>query len=117
MRRTIKAEFETLDFAEKAAIELNKRIPSIKGIHVYPLNPESVMINNESHEKHFTLLPTAIASMNYITALVETDYNFEDIEEDKKRQTSFVEFACDNISVHDAEQILLQMGGSPVIPS
>ncbi len=117
MKRIIKSEFETLDFAEKAAIELNKKIPSIKGIHVYPMNPESVMITDEPHEMHFTLLPTAVTSMNYITALVETEYNFEDIEESKKRKTSFVEFACDANVSRDAEQILLQMGGSPVIPS
>lgn len=116
MKKRIKSEFETIDMAEKAAIALNKKLPFIKKIHVYPLNPESVNIT-EHHEKHFTLLPTAVTSMNYITALVETDYNFEDIPEEKQRQTSFVEFNCDEQYIYAAEQVLIQMGGSSITAS
>ncbi|MGN0631108.1 MAG: hypothetical protein ACI4JN_07260 [Ruminococcus sp.] len=114
MKQTIKAEFDTLDSAERAAVAISRNIPSARGIHVYPENPESVQLTIP-HEKRYTLLPTAIASMNYITALVETDYNFEDISEEKKRQTSFAEFSCDSKNVRSAQQIILQMGGTPEI--
>ena len=114
MKQTIKAEFDTLDSAERAAVAISRNIPSAKGIHVYPVNPESVQITIP-HEKRYTLLPTAISSMNYITALMETDYNFEDISEEKKRQTSYAEFSCDSKNVRNAEQIILQMGGTPGI--
>lgn len=116
MKKLIKSEFETLDMAEKAAIAVNKKLPFIKKIHVYPLNPESVDIT-ENHEKRFTLLPTAVTSMNYITALVETDYNFEDIPEEKQRQTSFVEFTCDEQYINAVEHVLIQMGGSSITAS
>lgn len=55
--------------------------------------------------------------MNYITALVETDYNFEDIPEEKQRQTSFVEFTCDEQYIYAVEHILIQMGGSSITAS
>lgn len=111
MKQIIKAEFDTLDSAEHAAVAISKNIPSARGIHIYPKNPESVQLTIP-HEKRYTLLPTAVASMNYITALVETDYNFEDISEEKKCQTSYAEFSCDSKNMHNAEQIILQMGGS-----
>lgn len=110
MKQTIKAEFETLDSAERAAVAISKNISSARGTHVYPKNPESVQLTIP-HEKRYTLLPTAVASMNYITALVETDYNFEDMNEEKQRQTSYAEFSCDSKDYHNAEQIILQMGG------
>lgn len=116
MKKFIKAEFENIDMAEKAAIAVNKKMPFIKGIHIYPLHPESVQLT-QSHAERFTLLPTAVASMNYITALVETDYNFEDISEESQRQTSFVEFTCDDNVSFEAEQILIQMGGSTSVTS
>lgn len=112
MKQTVIAEFETLDSAERAAVAISRNVPSAKGIHVFPENPESVQLTIP-HEKRYTLLPTAIASMNYITALVETEYNFEDMREDKKRQRSYAEFSCDIKNIHSAEQIILQMGGIP----
>lgn len=116
MNKFIKAEFETFDDAEKAAISLNKQLHIIDRIHVYPKYPESIQLTIP-HEKRFTLLPTAVTSMNYFTLLVETEYNFENISEERKRQTSFIEFECDDSAASEAEKLLIGMGASFVSPS
>lgn len=116
MNKFIKAKFDTFDDAEKAALSLNKHLNITDKIHVYPKYPESVQLTIP-HEKRFTLLPTAVTSMNYYTLLVETEYNFENISEERKRQTSFIEFECDDSSVSDAEKLLIGMGASFVYPS
>ncbi|MBQ8725013.1 MAG: hypothetical protein IJY74_05000 [Oscillospiraceae bacterium] len=116
MRRKINAEFDTFDLAENAAYAVRRSSKGAKIQFIRPDHPESIRLSR-SLRKRFTLLPTAIASMNYITALTETDYNYEDLNEVQKRQTSTIQLICDEGAAHAAEAIIIQKGGTILPPS
>lgn len=116
MRETIQAEFENLDSAEAAAHAIKKQIHDAKITAVYPEHPESIRLTRP-HSRRFTLLPTAVLSQNYITALIETEYGFEDLNEIQKRQTSMVQLVCDSESVPAAHRTLTGHGGTIRLPS
>ncbi len=116
MRRKITAEFDTFDAAEKAALEIRRKFSDTKILSVRPLHPESIRLTHR-HKKRFTLLPTAVTSMNYITALVETDYNYEDMNEVQKRQTSSAVLLCSERNRDAAEKIVIGKGGKIILPS
>ncbi|MBQ8514824.1 MAG: hypothetical protein IJ496_05445 [Ruminococcus sp.] len=116
MKETIQAEFENLDSAEAAARAIKKQIHDAKIMAIYPEHPESIRLTRP-HSKRFTLLPTAVLSQNYITALIETEYDFEDLNEVQKRQTSMVQLVCGHASVPAAHRILTGQGGTIRFPS
>ncbi len=115
MQQTIHAYFENLDTAEAAAFAVKKQVQHTEILSVKPRHPESTRLTQGTHER-FTILPTAIAFPNYITALVKTEYNFEDMRETDKRQTSDVLILCDADSIPAAENILIAHGGT-MLPS
>lgn len=116
MRHKIEAEFDTFDAAEAAAFSIKRKLKGTDIVFVRPKQPESIRLSRPAG-KRFTLLPTAVTSMNYITALVETDYNYEDLSEVQKRQTSSIRLICDEHSAHAAEKIIIQRGGYLLPPS
>lgn len=116
MRRKITAEFETFDAAEMAAYEIRRKFPDARILSVRPKHPESMRLTRW-HGKRFTLLPTAVTTMNYITAVVETDYNYEELNEIQKRQTSSAVILCRENEIAPAESLLISKGGSILPPS
>ncbi|MGN0593237.1 MAG: hypothetical protein ACI4JQ_08320 [Ruminococcus sp.] len=111
MRQTIQAKFENYDTAEAAAFAVKKRLHDTQIIAIYPEHPESIALTHP-HPKRFTLLPTAVLSQHYITALVETEYNYEDLSEVQKRQTAHLQIVCNTESIPAAYRILTAWGGS-----
>ena len=116
MKRRIKAEFDTFDLAEAAAMTARKTFHGTKIQLIRPEHPESIRLSR-SLKRRFTLLPTAVTSMNYVTAVVETDYNYEDMNEVQKRQTSTMQIICDDEYTDAAEAVILQRGGTLLPPS
>ncbi len=116
MQQTIRAEFENFDTAEAAAFAVKKQLHSAEIITVRPDHPESLRLTF-SHPTRFTLLPTAVLSQNYITALIETEYNYENLNEIQKRQTTAVQIVCNTESVEKAHGILTAHGGRILPPS
>ncbi|MBQ8687750.1 MAG: hypothetical protein IJ512_04265 [Ruminococcus sp.] len=116
MRQTIQAKFENLDTAEAAASAVRKHLQATEILAVYPEHPESIRLTHP-HPRRFTLLPTAVLSQNYITALVETEYNFEDLSEIQKRQTSVIQLLCEEQFVPEAHKIITARGGTILPPS
>ncbi len=117
MEHKLIAKFDTFDDAERTAIEISRRIYGTKILSVRPNQPESLRLT-QHHGNRFTLLPTAIMSLNYITALVESDYDFEDMNEPQKRQTSTAVIMCRNkSSAEAAKKIVIGKGGNLILTS
>lgn len=116
MRQTVQAKFENFDTAEAAAFAVRKQLDTAEILSVFPEHPESIELTHP-HPIRFTLLPTAVASQHYITALVETEYNYEDLNEIQKRQTSIVQLLCDDAVIPEAHKIITARGGTILPPS
>lgn len=116
MKRRITAEFDTFDAAEMAAAEIKRRYPDARILSVHPEHPESIRLTRW-HGKRFTLLPTAVTTMNYITAVSETDYNYDELNEVEKRQTSHAVLICSEKDAEPAERLLIGKGGNIMPPS
>lgn len=110
MRQYINAKFDTFDAAEAAAMAVKRFIGDTDIVFVRPENPLSLRLTRNLH--HFTLIPTAVTSMNYYTILQDNDYNYRKLNEIERRQTSDIRIACESSSLPTAESLIIAKGGT-----
>ncbi len=110
MRQYINAKFDTFDAAESAAMAVKHNLRDAEVVFVRPESPHSLSLTRNMH--HFTLIPTAVTSMNYYTILQDNDYNYKKLNEIERRQTSHIRLTCDASSLSEAESLIIAKGGT-----
>jgi len=116
MAARISAEFETPDLAEFA---LKRVKSSLEGIHstnlIYNRSSERAMkLQNGSI---YTIIPTAVTSYNYLTAVMESPAAIDVIKEPYRSQKTIINVICEEESVNNVKSILGAMGGLKVTQS
>lgn len=105
----ISAEFETPELAETAIMRI-KESTAVKSVN---------MVYNKSAEKAvklqngtiYTLLPTAVTSYNYYTAVMESPASEDIIAEPERRRNTTVYIVCDDENLGNVKSVLNAMGG------
>ncbi|MGN1480559.1 hypothetical protein [Porcipelethomonas sp.] len=113
----ITGEFDLIEFAEYAARRIRETVDGEKKITIYKnKNKYKNMVrkNNEpilTHGEIFYLLPTAITSYNYITAVISRPVNTSRIEEPLLTRSVKIKVISASENNHMISQILLSFGG------
>lgn len=110
MRQYINAKFDTLDAAEAAATAVKRALGDAGIVFLRPESPHSLRLTRKL--RHFTLIPTAVTSMNYYTILQDNDFNYRKLNEIERRQTSDLRLVCDSSSLPRAESLIIAKGGT-----
>ncbi|MGN0580125.1 MAG: hypothetical protein ACI4JE_04560 [Ruminococcus sp.] len=109
----ISAEFESPELAELAI----KRVKNtVKGIH------SSNIIYNKISDKAmklrsgniYTIIPTAVTTHNYITAVVESPASEDVITEPNRSRKTYACIFCDGDSAANVRALFSAMGGTKV---
>lgn len=106
----VSAIFEAPELAEAS---LHRIKESISGIH------RTGLIYNKTAEKAmklrngtlYTIIPTAVTTFNYITAVVESPASEDVIPEPARRRTTKAYVICDSDSTENVRSVLNAMGG------
>ncbi|MDE5583800.1 MAG: hypothetical protein K2J08_08850 [Ruminococcus sp.] len=105
----ISAEFETPELAETAIMRLRS------STNVRSVN----MVYNKSAEKAtrlqngtmYTILPTAVTSYNYYTAVMESPASEDVVSEPERRRNTTVYIVCNEEDSGNVKSVLNAMGG------
>ncbi len=106
----ISAEFETPDLAELAIRRIKE---SVDGVH------SANIIYNKISEKAlklrngtlYTVIPTAVTSRNYLTAVLESPASEDVIAEPLRNRKTTAYIICESDSLNNAKAIFSAMGG------
>lgn len=106
----ISAEFETPDMAEIALKRIKDTVPG-----VYSTN----MIYNKTSDKAmklrngslYTIIPTAVTTHNYLTAVIESPASEDVINEPLRSRKTSIYVICEPESVNNISSLLNAMGG------
>lgn len=106
----VSAEFESPELAEAS---LHKIKEGIMGIYrtgiIYNKRSEEAM--KLRHGTLYTIIPTAVTTFNYITAVVESPSSEDVIPEPSRSRTTKAYVICEADSVNNIKAILNAMGG------
>ncbi len=111
MKHLLTAKFDTYDAAETAARAVSHEVPDTEILYVRPRHPESMRLSRPK-ARRFTLVPTAVTTMNYYTLLIEREPSFGNLSEVQKRQTADIGISCTAECLKKAESIIIGKGGS-----
>lgn len=106
----VSAEFEAPELAEAS---LHRIKEGVNGIH------RTGIIYNKRSEKAmklksgtiYTIIPTAVTTFNYITAVMESPASEDVIPEPSRRRTTKAYVICDSDSIDNVRSVLNAMGG------
>ena len=106
----VTVEFENIDMAEIAA----KRVKStLKGVKrsgfIYNRKAEKTAFYD--HNRHYTILPLAATTFNYITASIEYDMTEDIIKEPERNRKTMLYILCEESEAENVSSILNAMGG------
>lgn len=109
----ISAEFESPDLAELAVKRVKE---SIKGVHstniIYnKISDKAMKLRSGSV---YTIIPTAVTTHNYITAVMESPASENVIREPYRSQKTIACIFCDESSSANARSLLSALGGMNV---
>lgn len=105
----ISAEFETPELAESAIHRVRASVPVRSANMVYnKSSEEAVKLRNGTV---WTLLPTAVTSYNYYTAVVERPVNEDAIPEPQRRRNTTAYILCNDEQTENVKAVLNAMGG------
>ena len=109
----ITAEFESPEFAEDALGRIRK---SVQGVYSTNYVYERISDKTEkySHGTMYSILPTAVTTHNYLTAVLESPASRDIIPEQRKKRKTTVFIVCDGSCSNDISSILTAMGGSNI---
>ena len=115
MLSRVSAEFETLDLAEAAVRKVKERCKSVHSAGI---------ISNRSAEKAaglqggriYTVIPTAVTSHNYYTAVMESPASKDTVAEPYRRRNASMYIVCDSEDINSVCAVLSSMGGSRIHP-
>ncbi len=105
----VSAEFEEPELAELA---MKKIRDSIKGVY------STSMIYNRNSDKArklqngtlYTIIPTAVTTHNYMTAVIESPASRDVIPEPHRSRKTSVYIVCESASVSNVSSVLNSMG-------
>ncbi len=106
----VSAEFEAPELAE---VSLHKIKDGIKGIYRTGIifNKRSEEAMKLRHGTLYTIIPTAVTSFNYITAVIESPSSEDTVPEPLRRRTTKAYVICEAESVNNVKAIFNAMGG------
>lgn len=109
----VTAEFESPEAAESA---LKKVRDNVRG--VYSTNFVYNRISDKAQQlpgaTMYTMLPAAVTSQNYLTAVLESPASVDQIPEPFRSRKTTVFIVCDGSGYHEINSILTDMGGSNI---
>lgn len=109
----ITGEFETADIAEIVSGRIKSSVSGIRRTGII-YNHEANTLNGFKHKKKFTLLPTAITSQNYFTAVMESDISVDMIEEPRRRINAYLYIICESESANNVKSLMSAFGGMQI---
>ena len=109
----ITADFEAPEYAEAA---LGKVRSSVRGVYSTSFVYDRISDKAErlSRGTSYTILPTAVTTHNYLTAVLESPASRDVIPEPRRSRKTTVFIVCDGSRTHEISSILTAMGGSNI---
>lgn len=106
----VSAEFEAPELAEASLHRIKQGITGIHrtGIIYNKRSEESVKLRNGTL---YTIIPTAVTTFNYITAVIESPASEDVIPEPSRSRTTKAYVICENDSINNVKAVLNAMGG------
>lgn len=106
----VSAEFEAPEIAEAS---LHRIKESISGIHRTGITynkraEESMKLRNGTL---YTIIPTAVTTFNYFTAVMESPASEDVVPEVFRRRTTKAYVICESNSISDVKSVFNAMGG------
>lgn len=109
----ISAEFESPELAELAVSTIRNRIGGVysTGLMYNKTSDRALSIRNGSI---YTIIPTAVTTHNYITAVMESPASEDTIPEPSRSRTTRIYIVCASDKAKEASSIFSAMGGLSV---
>lgn len=106
----VAAEFESPEFAELA---LKRVRDSVSGVHSVNImyNKESDKALKLKHGTLYTILPMAVTTYNYLTAVMESPASEDVIAEPARSRKTSAYVVCEDCSADNVSALLNAMGG------
>lgn len=113
MIERISAQFESPELAELAIKKARETVGSIysSGLMYNRRSDEAVRLRGGSI---YTIIPTAVTTHNYITAVMESPASEDVIPEPSRRRDTRIYVICEKESAESVRKIFNSMGGLSV---
>lgn len=106
----VSAEFEAVELAEAALGRIKESVGDIYKTGIV-FNKKSNEASKLRHGITYTVLPTAVTTYNYITAVMESPASEDVIPEPQRRRTAMAYVICEHTSNNNVSAILNALGG------
>lgn len=106
----ISAEFETPDMADIALKRVKETVPGVHSTNVIynKASEQAVKLRNGTI---YTVIPTAVTTHTYFTAVMESPASEDIIDEPTRNRKAVIYVICEKESVENIRAILSAMGG------
>lgn len=106
----ISAEFETPDMAEIALKKIKDTVPGIYSTNMIynKISDRAMELRNGSV---YTIIPTAVTTHTYLTAVIESPASEDVIVEPLRSRKTIIYVICEPESVNNVSSILNALGG------
>lgn len=110
MLTRVMVEFENIDMAEIAAKRVKESVKSARKTgFIYNKKAEKTAFYDKN--RHYTILPLAATTFNYITASIEYEMTEDTVEEPKRNRRTMLYIICEDDDCENVKSILSAMGG------
>ncbi|MBO5164601.1 MAG: hypothetical protein J6B75_09240 [Ruminococcus sp.] len=109
----ITAEFEGPESAEMALKKIRENVSGVYSTN-FVYNRDSNKAERLRGATIYTILPTAVTSHNYLTAVLESPASKDVIPEPSRSRKTTVFIVCDGSGTHKISSILTSMGGNNI---
>lgn len=109
----VTAEFEGPESAELALKKIRENVRGVYSTN-FVYNRESDKAEKLRSGTIYTVLPTAVTSYNYLTAVLESPASKDVIPEPARSRKTTVFIVCDGSGTHEINSILTSMGGNNI---
>lgn len=105
----VSAEFETPELAENAIHRVRANVPVRSANMIYNKSSDEAM--KLKNGTVWTLLPTAVTSYNYVTAVMESPASEDVMPEPERRRNTTAYIICEDENLDAVKSVLNSMGG------
>lgn len=109
----ITAEFEGPETAEMALKKIRENVRGVYSTN-FVYNREANKAEKLRGATIYTILPTAVTSQNYLTAVLESPASKDVIPEPSRSRKTTVFIVCDGSGTNKISSILTSMGGNNI---
>lgn len=110
MLTRVSADFENTDMAELAARRLKESISGVLRTG-YLFDRRAERLGNYVNKKHYTLLPMALTTFNYFTAVIESQVSENSVKEPYLRRNTTLYVICEEENEANVRSVLNALGG------